>query len=333
MGDLTGKLQIRAGVIDRAVGGSLHLDDAQRYALEASGFLLERRGAGYTAYSDAAGNPPMRIPVFNNAPYRAGGFGMVVAPQEDGVPVALPGDITGRASFQSSLQFWGAEAGGSVALFRSRSLEISGLAAARYLNLAERFNLRLDISGQPNSLFAGQGGFSIDDFKTENQFFGGTLGVRASYGIGRFSAEGTTRLGIGLSHETEAISGNFRKTNTPALRGAPDAVAGLLPLSAGPNGIFAQPSNAGRRSVDRFAVVPEVGVKLGYDLTSWARLTAGYDFIYYSSVLRPTDQIDRSFSKGLPFLQDPQSQIGPTRRARSTDFYAHGLSLGVAVRF
>jgi hypothetical protein len=61
--------------------------------------------------------------------------------------------------------------------------------------------------------------------------------------------------------------------------------------------------------------------------------SVGYDFLYESSVLRPTDQIDRSFSKGLPFLQDPNSTTGPIRRFKTTDFYAQGVSLGVAFRF
>jgi len=76
-----------------------------------------------------------------------------------------------------------------------------------------------------------------------------------------------------------------------------------------------------------------VQVKLGYDVSPSMRLTVGYDFIYYSSVLRPTDQNDRSFSKGLPFGQDTSSTDGPVRKMKITDFYAYGLNVEVSFRF
>jgi hypothetical protein len=80
-------------------------------------------------------------------------------------------------------------------------------------------------------------------------------------------------------------------------------------------------------------VVPEVGVKLGYNVAPALELTVGYDFLFISNVIRPTDQIDRNFSKGLPFLQDPTATVGPTRRFKTTSFYAQGVTLGVAFRF
>jgi hypothetical protein len=310
------------------------LDDARTTAVEGSGFLLERRGKGYTGFGDASGNPPMRIPTYNNVPYRAGGVGLVVPPLEDGVPVALPDDLSGRASFNNYLQFWGADAAAVKTLYRGPNFEVSGIAGIRYLHLAEQFRLRLGITGFLNSPYAGESGTTGDDFKTDNQFFGGQIGVRGRYVWGRLSAEGTAKLGLGLSHETQDITGSFVEFNTPVVvAGPPGVTNGLRPAFGGPNGIFAQPSNEGRRSIDQFAFVPELQVKLGYDLTDWARVTIGYDFIYYSNVLRPTDQIDRSFSKGLPFQQDPASTTGPKQKTRVSDFYAHGLNLGVSFRF
>jgi len=38
---------------------------------------------------------------------------------------------------------------------------------------------------------------------------------------------------------------------------------------------------------DQFSVIPELGVTLGYDLTSRLRATAGYTFMYWSNVSRP----------------------------------------------
>jgi len=309
------------------------LDDAHNFALEGSAFLLQQQAAGYGFKSDSGGNPPTRIPLYNSVPYASGGVGMIVAPTEDGVPVSLPGDTTGSASFDSRLKFWGADALGAMTLYRSPSFELTGLGGFSYLNLSEGFGLNVSIDGIPNTPYAGESGFTTDSFKTENQFFGGSLGVRGRYTYGRFSAEATAKLGVGLSHEIEDITGGFVDFNTPLVSNIPGVTYGQRLVTQGPNGIFAQPSNEGRRSTDKFAVAPGVKFSLGYDLTSSIQLTVGYDFLYYSSVLRPTDQIDRSFSKGLPFQQDPTSTVGPMRMMRTTDFYAQGLNVGVAFKF
>jgi hypothetical protein len=99
--------------------------------------------------------------------------------------------------------------------------------------------------------------------------------------------------------------------------------------------VFAQPANEGTFSSVHFAVVPEVALKIGYDITPSIRVTIGYDFLYDSSVIRPTEQIDRNIPKGQTFLQGGStvSTTSPTRIFRTTDFYAQGVSVGVAYRF
>ena len=310
------------------------LDDARSTAVEVSETWLQQRSNGYQFHTDANGSPGARIPLYNNSTYLAGGpGGTPVPPLEDGVPVGVPGAVSGAASFKNALQLWGADASGVVTLYRDQSLELSGLAGLRYLKVTERFHLQLNIGGVPGTIYTTEYGSASDSFKTENQFLGGQLGFHGRYTVGRLSAELTTKLGIGLSHESESISGAFQEFNTPVLTSLPFMPTGQRAAFGGPYGIYAQPSNEGHRSTDKFAVAPEIEVKLGYDLTESIRMTAGYDFLYYSSVLRPTDQIDRSFSKGLPFLQDPNSTTGPTRKFRTTDFYAQGLTLGVTFKF
>ncbi len=309
------------------------LDDAHRYAIEAQGFLLQNGSATFSVRGDSTGEPPMRIPTYNSVPYRAGGVGITVPPVEDGVPVSLPGDLTGGASFKSSLQLWGMQATGVMNLYRDSSWEISGLGGFRYLSLSEGFNLNLDIEGLAGSQYAGESGTATDNFSTANRFYGATLGVRGRYSFGLLSVEMTGRVSFGADNESLNVFGAFQEFNTPIVTSTPGVTNGLRFVNAGANGIFAQPSNEGRTSGTRFAVVPEVGIKLGYDVTPSVRLTVGYDFLYESSVLRPVDQIDRSFSKGLPFQQDPTSTVGPTRRFKTTDFYAQGVSAGVEFRF
>jgi hypothetical protein len=310
------------------------LDDQQRYAIEGEGFSLQQGSATFQTSSDSNGLPPMRIPVFNSVPYFAGGpGGMIVPVSEDGVPVSVPDDVTGNVSFKSRLNLWGVQANGVAVIYRDASWEVSGLGGFRYLNLSEAFNLRLNIFGVPGSAYTGESGWAADEFATGNHFYGATLGVRGKYYIGPVSIEATGRVSFGVDNESLDVSGGFQEFNTPIVSGMPGLAFGIRSVTQGPNGIFAQPSNEGSSSGTRFAVVPEVGIKLGYQITPSLELTVGYDFLYISSVLRPTDQIDRNFSKGLPFLQDPTATVGPTRRFKTSDFSAQGLTFGVSYRF
>lgn len=82
-------------------------------------------------------------------------------------------------------------------------------------------------------------------------------------------------------------------------------------------------------------MVPEVQLKIGYALTPRLRVTLGYDFLYYSNVLRPSEQIDRNVPKGQTFRQASPviSTITPSHKFQTTDFFAHGFSLGMELRF
>ena len=305
------------------------LGDAQRTAIEATGFFLGSRSAGYSANSDGNGNPILGIPVYNNVPYDIGG--MTIRPGEDSLPISIPNDpnrarangiIAGAVKINNSLQLWGAELNGVINLCRGPSWELSGVLGVRHLDLQESLNLTAQIQGVSGP-FRGQYGVVSDAFTTRNQFYGATLGLRESYSSGRWSVDMTARVSLGVSHEVENIAGGFTSINFSA------------PSAAGTEGVFAQPSNEGRSTRNRFAVVPDVQLKLAYAITPRLRATLGYDFLYYSSVLRPGDQINRNVPKGQTFNQaDPGvSAISPSRISKTTDFFAHGLSVGMELRF
>ena len=295
------------------------LDDGHRFAIEGRGFGLQQRAAGFDARGDANGSPGMRIPVFNTVPYRPGSA-LDLTISENGLPISLPGILTGAVNVTNSLRLWGLDGAGIFNIFRTPSWELSALAGVRYLDLTESFSLKDDIVGL-TSIFAGQSGEVVDLFGTHNQFYGGTLGLRGRAASGPLSAELTGRLSLGVSHEVLNISGAFQAVNFTS--------------SAGSQGIFAQPSNSGQRSSDAFAAVPELQAKLGYQLTPAIRLTAGYDLLYDSNVVRPGDQISRNLPKGQVFQQGGTSisATSPVALFNTTDFFVQGLSVGLAIEF
>jgi hypothetical protein len=54
--------------------------------------------------------------------------------------------------------------------------------------------------------------------------------------------------------------------------------------------------------------------------------TVGYTFLYISSVVRPSDQIDRSVNIAPPNTR-------PAFSFHATDFWTQGVNLGLEIRF
>jgi hypothetical protein len=308
------------------------LDDSRTLAIEASGFGLQSQSAGFSISADQAGEPIINVPVFNTTPYTPGGRPGGLPPAEDGLPAALPsspdrfdgnaGVFTGGVKIANNLELWGADLKGVANVYRSASWELSGLAGIRFLRLGESFNLfyqSVGISG----VYAGEYGTASDKFATQNSFYGSALGVRGRYWHGPFSVEGSVSVALGASNDVLNVNGGFVSYNFQGT------------MRSGPEGIFAQPANEGRFSSVHFAVVPEVQLKVGYDITPSTRITLGYDFLFDSSVIRPTDQVNRNIPKGQTFLQGGNivSTTSPARIFRLTNFFAQGISVGMQFRF
>jgi hypothetical protein len=272
----------------------------------------------------------MRIPVFNTIPYNPGGgcdperAGFCLVPQtEDGLPIAVPGELTGGVRITNSLQLGGLDLTGVLPIYRDAAWQVSGLVGGSFLQLNEALNLTADLEGLPTSdLYAGQSGSAIDQFKTRNRFYGASLGLRGRYTFGPMFLEGTGRFSFGASQEVLTVNGGYQDFNAP------------FASNHGPEGIFAMPANEGTFSRTNFAVVPQVQVKIGYNITPSIALTIGYDFLYDSNVIRPGDQINRNIPKGQTFQQDgtPASLTSPAKLFRTTDFFAEGITVGLVFR-
>ena len=89
----------------------------------------------------------------------------------------------------------------------------------------------------------------------------------------------------------------------------------------------------GVHTADRFSVIPELGVTLGYDLTCRLRAMVGYTFIYWSNVSRPGDQIDLE-CQPVPVPAAPsEPPRSPAFVQHTSDFWAQGINIGLDYRF
>ena len=79
--------------------------------------------------------------------------------------------------------------------------------------------------------------------------------------------------------------------------------------------------------------MPEFSVRPGYRIAPQTRVFAAYNLIYWSDLVRPGGVIDTEINPNLLPPPLPGGAARPLPLADSTDFLAHGLTLGVAIRF
>jgi hypothetical protein len=247
--------------------------------------------------------------------------------------VAFPGIASGDIHLSSPSRLQGAELNVlcnhcDACPSSSYSLSLSG--GFRYLQLDEGLGItessRVNASlpaGRP--LFGGSTITIADQFDTRNSFYGGQIGARMESCWGSLFVEVVGKVALGATHEVIDIHGSTL-INSPA--GS---------MSATPVGFLATASNSGQFTRDEFAVVPEIGINLGWQFTKHLRASVGYTFLYWSSIVRPGDQVDVGLS-GTQLPTDTRFNPGasparPTVLLRGTDFWAQGVNLGLEFRY
>lgn len=165
----------------------------------------------------------------------------------------------------------------------------------RYADLEEKLTL---VNSTTDLLFPSTTVLT-DQFGTRNQFYGGQLGGRVSWAGERFSVEASAKVALGATHQGSITQ----------------AGPGATTPGTFPGGFFAQPTNIERSTSDAFSVIPSVDLKVGYQITPRLRGTVGYDFLYWSNVVRPGDQIDRSINLTQSPVLTP-GQWNPRRPGR-----------------
>jgi hypothetical protein len=247
----------------------------------------------------------------------------------DALPLAIPGVATGSATLNSFRQVYGAELNGVWALQQTNAIAWQMLAGYRYFNVNEELDLGTTflytVSG-PAGLFSN----TLDQFRAQNHFNGGQIGIRGEWTRGNWFFASTVKLALGSTHEVVDINGSTTTNAGPGF-------GSTIPVTTVPGGLYAQPTNIGQYSRDRFAVLPEVTLRLGAKVTANIRTFVGYNFLYLSSVVRPGNQIDGTINitqSSAAFGVPPpglSGQASPTPRFKTSDFWAQGLNLGAEI--
>lgn len=306
------------------VGAGFDLADG--YTLEASYFILQRRSSQFRVASDAAGNPLIGIAYFNTA------IGL-----NDALLTANPdlntGIWSGTATVSSHTRLQGWELNFGSPSRRRDGWSVKALTGLRILSLSEELTVHNEFQSPVAGIltFNGVGGpagavyTDLDRFNTGNTFYGGQIGARATWQQGALSLDVVSKIAFGANQQHVIIDG--ASTVTPA-GGATDTTVG---------GIYAQTSNIGRYYKSTFAVVPEVGINLGWNLTDNCTVRVGYSFLYISRVARPGAQIDHGVNQTLVPTHQSFGLTAPDGRPafafRESDFWAQGINFGLEFRY
>lgn len=315
------------------LGFGLGRDVWADWGVEGSGFFVEKRPVTFTASSSVIGVPLLARPIQN----ALDGTETVALISDPGVPGSqqnLAGGVArGSVAVNSFSDVYGWDVDIVRGWYRDGPLHVKLLGGFRYINLSEELNIFSDSTLLPGGV-AGLAGSAVvppstvailDHFATRNEFYGGQLGARLDYSGGAWVVSALGKVALGSTHEVIDLSGATRGSGPAVINGL--VPAGLLVLS----------SNRGVRAHDEFAVVPEIGINVGYQICPSLRVFAGYTFLYVSDVARPGDQISRTVNPNIvPASRTFGTATGPAEPSftfNRTDFWAQGANFGFEFRY
>jgi hypothetical protein len=277
--------------------------------LDFGGFLLGPRTTSFNANSldnpMLSGNGVLSRPFVNAA---------------TGAPTAelfgLPGTVTGAVDITRKSYLWGAEANLRGSILCGPNGFLDGVFGYRQLGLNESLGITESDVFTSTALPVAPGSTLVihDQFNTKNTFYGAQAGVLGEYRFGNFILDGFLKLAMGTTQQTLDVSGS---TTMTAPGGATTSTN---------SGFLASGTALGHFQHSAFTVVPEVGLTLGYQITPHLRAFAGYNFIYWSSVARPGEQVPTSIT--INTAAGTQSHTG-AYGITSTDYWAQGATFGL----
>lgn len=164
-----------------------------------------------------------------------------------------------------------------------------------------------------------------DSFRSLSLFNGGEFGVVERWWRGRMSLEVLGKVALGASSVSTTIDGMTAVTDTDS--------AGTVVTDSFRGGLLAQPTNIGYFKESLFAAAGEFGVAADYALWSQCRLSLGYTLIWWTTVGRAADQVDRTVNTSQLGGGSLVGPADPGFHPRTTDFWAQGITLGLEYQF
>jgi hypothetical protein len=252
----------------------------------------------------------------------------------------FPGVVSGSKTVTSYTNLYGADANLRRNICCACNYRVDLVGGFRFMSLSDGVSIgeNITVVNRPPTP-AGTFILVNDSFRTTNEFYGGQFGFAGEVREGRAFVDFRGLLALGATVERTYINGSTSFT-TPG--GATATFPGglLAQPPANQAGTPLQPSNIGNYQVTNFAVIPELGVNVGYQVTDGFRAFVGYSFMFWSNVVRAGEQIPTAVdSRVLPPL--PNAGVAPPVVAGGpslyqfhyNSLYVQGVSFGLEFRY
>ncbi|MFO7905055.1 MAG: BBP7 family outer membrane beta-barrel protein [Planctomycetota bacterium] len=312
----------------RAQAG-IWFDRQHRYGIQGEYVWLQRETDEFTAGCDESGLPIVARPYFNINP-RDPTNALDPPAREYAQLICYPSLHRGAVTVESSTQFQ--SAGLALrALIASETFSneygtgysrVDLVSGYRYTLLEDRLGIHEDRTTYRRDQTLAT--FQVaDQFDTRNRFHGIDVGAVWYSGWRNWTAEFLLKTAVGNVNQKVGIEGRTMVIE-PGV--APESHEG---------GLLALSSNIGTYSQDQFTMIPELGAKLGFQVLPRWQATVGYTFIYWGSVARAGDQIDRDINPDQvpPPIVPMEGAARPVFAFQETDYWIHGLSVGLEGRW
>jgi hypothetical protein len=304
------------------------VDDTQSAGIEGHFFAIDQEIDRHGFAQSGPGALSLGRPFIEVAP----NFPVGVAPGEAALLAAFEDPVlgvisNGRVDVVTSSNVYSAGVLARHFLAEEPGVRVDALGGFRFFRLDEGLSIESTSIAGPGSPFPIPIGFTrivSDWFNTVNQFYGGEFGLNLERDFGDlFSVEVISKVALGNVYQRIDLEG----TKVLAFPAGP--------VDVRPGGLLVQPSNTGtplaRGSFerDRFAVLPEVNINAGVQLTRQVRATMGWSMLYLSDVVRPGHQIDRAVNgnqlNNVPIVGEAR----PVLPFDSTDVWLYGVNFGI----
>jgi hypothetical protein len=181
----------------------------------------------------------------------------------------------------------------------------------RYLNLKEGISIVEHVESSVDE-------FDVyDSFGARSTFHGLEMGADYACFHSIFGLNIFGRLGVGGNRNRVGIAGQT-------------AIDGVTEPEVG--GILAQASNIGTHDQTVASLMAQLGLNVNVCITECLFAHMGYSFLYWGNVVRAGEQIDKRVHPGLfPPYQVPYGTVGALPTHKMSDFYAHGLNVGMTL--
>jgi Putative beta barrel porin-7 (BBP7) len=286
--------------------------------IEVSGLSFNRNMTIFNQTSDGSANAPVLARPVN----LLNQTNIIGAPVGSAYLVAFPGLGGGTIGVQSHLNLWAFDIDMFIPLADNGTIQLDFLFGFKHAEFNETLNI-----GE-NYLIPGAN-FNNIPGGTPNGFITSVLdnfaaGNRNRLNYSALSLITDARLSLGSTQEVMSVTGISTLTGAGASQSLP-------------GGILALNSNGGLNTHNTFTALPELSVTLSCQLTNNVRIFAGYNLLYWPTVVRPADQLDmridpRQVPTDQTFIPGFHGQ-GPQTTFNSTSFFANGFTVGVEFGF